>query len=132
MCLHLDTFILKNESDFEVEFDEFCQSILEARMADGCLPKCPIHGDVRTYSIEGKAAQAEALLAGWPCQAGLYIFDFEVMAVHPWSPCFDSGALFCWQGISVAGQQEGLNDSRSGLITEIFRVWDEMPKAPIS
>ena len=30
------------------------------------------------------------------------------------------------QGVSSAGSQEGLQDHRSGLIREIFRVWDRM------
>ena len=30
------------------------------------------------------------------------------------------------QGVSAAGSQEGLADSRSGLIEMVFKVWDSM------
>lgn len=38
-------------------------------MEDGCLPSVPIHDDVCTFEPKGAALKAEALLAGWPCQA---------------------------------------------------------------
>lgn len=31
------------------------------------------------------------------------------------------------QGISCAGAQQGLDDGRSGLLREVFRVWDLLP-----
>lgn len=38
------------------------------------------------------------------------------------SACLDG------QGLSVAGAQQGLQDVRSSLVKEIFRIWDELPK----
>ena len=52
-----------------MERDDFCQRILKARMSDHCLPKAPIHGDVRTYKPEGEAKYADLVSAGFPCQA---------------------------------------------------------------
>ncbi len=37
------------------------------------------------------------------------------------SACLDG------QGLSVAGSQMGLEDERSSLVKEIFRIWDELP-----
>ena len=34
------------------------------------------------------------------------------------------------QGISAAGKQDGMNDARSSLVKEIFRVTDKCPKLP--
>ena len=33
--------------------------------------------------------------------------------------------LACWQGVSAAGQQKGLSDSRSRLIMRVFELADE-------
>lgn len=55
---------------FEVECDPFCQQVLRARMAEGCLAPAPIHDDVTTFLPAGPAAEATALMAGWPCQVG--------------------------------------------------------------
>lgn len=38
-------------------------------MDDGCLPACPIASDVKAFTPSGEDKEAEALLAGWPCQA---------------------------------------------------------------
>ena len=35
--------------------------------------------------------------------------------------------MSCSQGVSGAGDQNGLDDLRSGLLREIFRVGDGMP-----
>ena len=32
-----------------------------------------------------------------------------------------------WQGISRAGCQQGLSDPRSGLVKELWRLWDSTP-----
>ena len=53
----------------EVEKDEFCRSILQARMDEGSLEACDIHEDVKGFEPKGEAAGADALSAGWPCQA---------------------------------------------------------------
>ena len=44
--------------------------------------------------------------------------------------CDRSGSMkTVWQGISQAGDQGGLEDDRSGLITEAFNVFDCLPRA---
>lgn len=52
-----------------MESSAFCQDVLAARMREGSLPTCPIKSDVKNYSPVGKAAEAQAMLAGFPCQA---------------------------------------------------------------
>mmetsp|Transcript_74797 Transcript_74797/g.151276 ORF Transcript_74797/g.151276 Transcript_74797/m.151276 type:complete len:438 (-) Transcript_74797:25-1338(-) len=81
-----------------VECSPFCTRVLSARMSEGNLPQGNVFPDIVEYCPKGDVLlAAEALLAGFPCQ-----------------------------GVSSAGSQEGLQDHRSGLIREIFRVWDRM------
>ena len=49
--------------------------------------------------FDGRKTSAVGIVAGFPCQ-----------------------------GVSSAGLQGGLSDARSGLITQVFRVWDSMKK----
>ena len=60
----------------QVEQDDFCVSILQARQQDGCLHACPISRDVQTYNPSGGDLAAELVTAGFPCQAhGSLILD---------------------------------------------------------
>ena len=70
--------------------------VLQCRMTEGNLPHCNSCSDVRTYDTyvpKGLDTLAEALLAGFPCQ-----------------------------GVNNAGVQNGLADSRSGLLHEIWAL----------
>lgn len=55
-----------------VEWNEHCQRILAARIADGFLPVAPIFTDVRQFIQSGAAEQyrgvADVVTAGFPCQ----------------------------------------------------------------
>lgn len=55
-----------------VEWDEYCQRIIAARIADGYLPIAPIFTDVREFVKSGAADQyrgiADVVTAGFPCQ----------------------------------------------------------------
>jgi DNA (cytosine-5)-methyltransferase 1 len=55
-----------------VEWDDYCQRIIAARIADGFLPRAPIFGDVREFVQSGAAEQyrgfADVVTAGFPCQ----------------------------------------------------------------
>ena len=54
----------------EVESDEYCQEVLRARIKDQIFDSsAQIWGDVRTFKPKGPATSAEALVAGFPCQA---------------------------------------------------------------
>lgn len=54
----------------EVELDPFCTLILLARMQDGVLEKALIHDNVKDFRPCAKvASEAEAITAGFPCQA---------------------------------------------------------------
>ena len=57
-----------------MECDKFCGDVLRARFEDGLLPEGPIHEDVKSYIPQGHVYElAEALLAGFPCQASWHI-----------------------------------------------------------
>ena len=68
-----------------MERDDFCCDVLQARMQEGNIPKVHIHRDVCTYHPQDHEgdSDAEALLAGFPCQAGLPLarvaLCFEIM-----------------------------------------------------
>ena len=55
-----------------VEIEEYCQKILEQRIADGFLDAAPIFGDIRAFISEGYAeayqGMVDVLSAGFPCQ----------------------------------------------------------------
>lgn len=81
-----------------VECVSYCRRVLAQRQKDGLLPHCPIQEDVRTVSgSEAKALGAIGVGGGFPCQ-----------------------------GISSTGAGLGLDDSRSSLIKEAFRILDQM------
>lgn len=55
-----------------VEWNEYCQRVIAARIADGYLDRAPIFTDVREFVQSGAAEQyrgvAEVVSAGFPCQ----------------------------------------------------------------
>lgn len=55
-----------------VEWNDYCQRVLRARICDGYLHSAPIFGDVRAFIGEGYAASytglVDVLTAGFPCQ----------------------------------------------------------------
>ncbi|CAE7525393.1 cofG [Symbiodinium sp. CCMP2592] len=73
-------------------------------MAEGNLPCCEIHPDIETYQPSVMGLEAEAILAGFPCQAGFH-------------------------GVSAAGAQKGMGDDRSSLIRCAFHCFDKLPNA---
>jgi DNA (cytosine-5)-methyltransferase 1 len=79
------------------ESDLHSQGILLSRMADGGIPQAPIWPDVRTLLGESLPVPIDIVYGGFPCQ-----------------------------GISSAGSGRGLEDERSGLVFEIFRLVDEV------
>lgn len=56
-----------------VEWDGFCQEVLEVRIRDGVLAAAPIWGDIRAFLREGIARSyrgvADVVTAGFPCVA---------------------------------------------------------------
>lgn len=55
-----------------VEYEKYCQQVLQQRQDDGLLDKCPVFGDVREF-IEGGFAECykgitDVVTAGFPCQ----------------------------------------------------------------
>jgi DNA (cytosine-5)-methyltransferase 1 len=55
-----------------VEWDDYCQRVLAARIRDGLLDEAPIFGDVREFLESGAAQQyrgvADVVTGGFPCQ----------------------------------------------------------------
>lgn len=84
------------------EIDRDCQKVLHRHMHAGSLPKAPVFDDVRTLTASSlKHKRVDLIVGGWPCQ-----------------------------DLSNLGLRKGLEGSRSGLISEVFRLTDELqPKA---
>jgi DNA (cytosine-5)-methyltransferase 1 len=55
-----------------VEWDDYCQRIIAARIRDGYLPNAPIFGDIHAFIRDGYANSyqglADVVSAGFPCQ----------------------------------------------------------------
>jgi len=55
-----------------VEYEKYCQKIIEQRITDGILDAAPIFGDVRKFISEGYAeaykGMVDVITAGFPCQ----------------------------------------------------------------
>jgi len=84
----LGTKLLGWEPVGYVEWNEYCQQVIAARIRDGYLPAAPIFTDVREFVQSGAAEQyrgfADVVSAGFPCQP-----------------------------FSVAGKQAGADDERN-------------------
>ncbi len=79
------------------ECDEYCQSILLARMADRSLPEAPIWDDVTTLDGRQFEGIVDIIYGGFPCQ-----------------------------NITTAGRGAGLEGERSRLFFEIVRLAKEI------
>lgn len=55
-----------------VEFNDYCQRVIRARIDDGILPNAPIFGDIRAFNSDGYAAayqgMVDVITGGFPCQ----------------------------------------------------------------
>jgi DNA (cytosine-5)-methyltransferase 1 len=55
-----------------VEFNDYCQRVLKARIEDGYIPDAPIFGDIKAFISEGYAESYQGMVdvvtAGFPCQ----------------------------------------------------------------
>ncbi len=53
-----------------VEYDKYCQKVLQQRQEDGLLDKCPIFGDINDFIKGGYAGSyqgmADVISAGFP------------------------------------------------------------------
>lgn len=80
------------------EIDEDCKTILKRNMESGLLPKAPIFSDVCELTASKLRRKfVDIMVGGWPCQ-----------------------------DLSSMGLRKGLDGDRSGLITEVFRLADEL------
>lgn len=78
-----------------VETNQFCVSILERRIANGCIPDAPICSDISSINTDNLRKQAVThIFAGFPCQ-----------------------------DISIIGVQSGIKEgTRSSLLYNIMRL----------
>lgn len=80
------------------EIEPFCEAVLIGRMAEGKLPRAPVWDDVRTLAAKPFKGHIDIITAGFPCQ-----------------------------DISVANADaEGLAGERSGLVTEVYRLAEQI------
>lgn len=94
----LADLILGHTPVLAVEWDAHACAVLRERSADGWFPGLHVHeGDVRSYDFRPWARRVDCISAGFPCQ-----------------------------DISAAGRGAGINGSRSGLVSEVFRAIDEI------
>jgi DNA (cytosine-5)-methyltransferase 1 len=80
-----------------VEIDSYCQQVLSARQADGCLPWFPIFEDVSKFDGRPWAGLVDVVSGGFPCQ-----------------------------DISCAGKGAGIDGERSGMWVEMARIIREV------
>lgn len=96
-------------------------------MAQNLLPTARIHNDVRAFSAKG--SKARGVRAGFPCQAGWLSLDLNftlICEVFPFAVCSKFGLYYFAQGTSGAGAQRGLQDDRSNLVCEVFKIYDSL------
>lgn len=55
-----------------VEWEDYCQRVINQRIEDGLIDEAPIYGDIQTFISEGYAksykGMADVITAGFPCQ----------------------------------------------------------------
>jgi len=80
-----------------VEWDDYCQRVIAARIRDGILDDAPIFGNIKTFISSGSASLyrgvTDIITGGFPCQ-----------------------------DISCAGSGKGITGERSGLWKEMAQV----------
>jgi len=94
-----------------VEWDDYCQRVIAARIKDGILPDAPIFGNIKKFISDWYAASYQGLVdiitAGFPCQP-----------------------------FSVAGKQKGADDERNmwpataeciGIVRPRFVLLENVP-----
>ena len=68
----LGTKLLGWEPIGYVEWDDYCQRVIAARIRDGYLPNAPIFGDIKAFIDSGCAELyrgiTDVISAGFPCQ----------------------------------------------------------------
>jgi len=82
-----------------VEWDEYCQQVLQARIRDGFLHDAPIWGNVRTFDGKPWEGRVDVISAGFPCQP-----------------------------FSVAGKRKSSNDLRNGWPDTIRIIRQVQPR----
>lgn len=79
-----------------VEWNPYCQKVLQARIADGYLDAAPIFSDIRKFVSEGYAESYQGMVdvisAGWPCQPHSLAGRREGASSHKdmWEPTADA------------------------------------------
>jgi DNA (cytosine-5)-methyltransferase 1 len=65
-------YLLGWECKGYVEYDNYCQKVIEQRIKDGLLDAAPIFGDINSFIAEGYAesysGMVDVITSGFPCQ----------------------------------------------------------------
>jgi len=78
------------------DLDADAREVLRCRMSERRLPLCPVFDDVRALKASDLPQSVDLVVGGWPCQ-----------------------------DLSCVGLRRGLGGTRSGLVSEVFRLIDE-------
>ena len=78
------------------DIDPDSHAVLQGRMDDGLLDKCPIFKDVKKLQASDLPEPVDLIVSGFPCQ-----------------------------DVSSLGLRRGIKGKRSGLVNEVFRLLDE-------
>lgn len=98
----------------KVEKSAYCRRVIEARIADGLADRGSIYEDVSKVTAAQLGDDIAGCLAGFPCQARSN-FHLPVQFAAP----------FPAQDVSGAGNQASMDGSRTVLIKQVFRLYDE-------
>lgn len=112
-----------------VEWNEYCQRVIAARVRDGYLPEAPIFGDIRQFVQSGAAREyrgfADVVTGGFPCQPFSYAARGRNNAEDLWPWMLEVIHEVCPQLVfaeNVAGSRDIWGRVASDLHSEGYAV----------
>jgi DNA (cytosine-5)-methyltransferase 1 len=112
-----------------VEYEKYCQKVIEQRIKDGLLDAAPIFGDINKFIAEGYAksysGMVDVITAGFPCQ------EFSVAGKRKGK----DGARNMWpqtiEAIKIIKPKHAFLENVPGLLSSVSGM-DEIAGRPIS